>query len=90
MAGQTTQTLDNIEALIAGPNLERQGVPGLGATLDDLVLLRVYVKHQDDFEVARDICDARLSGVPTVYTVADVCRPELLIEMEGVAIAHKG
>ncbi|NQT87657.1 hypothetical protein HQ560_12880 [bacterium] len=87
-AGQTRQTLDNIEALIAGDNLARQGIPGMDATLDDLALLRVYVKHQDDYEVARAICEERLGELPTIYTVADVCRPELLIEMEGVAIAH--
>jgi len=88
-AGQTRQTLDNIEALIAGSNLDRQGIQGMDATLDDLALLRVYVKNQDDYAVARAICEERLGELPTVYTVADVCRPELLIEMEGVAIGHK-
>jgi len=83
--GQTRQTLDNIEALISRDNFRRHGMPGLGATLDDLVLVRVYVKRQEDYAKTRAICEDRLGGLPTVYAVADVCRPELLVEIEGIA-----
>ncbi|MBC7336590.1 MAG: hypothetical protein H5U01_10000, partial [Clostridia bacterium] len=34
------------------------------------------------------ICDRRLGEVPTIYAIADVCRPELLVEIEGVAFSH--
>ena len=85
---QTHQTLDNIQALIAAPNFARYGIRGLGATLADLTLARVYIKHQDDYERTRAICEARLGELPTIYAVADVCRPELLVEIEGVAFAH--
>lgn len=87
--GQTDLTLDNIEALISEGNFCRHNVPGLGATLDDLALVRVYIKRQEDFEKCRAVCRKRLGELPTVYAVADVCRPELLVEIEGVAFARR-
>jgi len=87
--GQTQQTLDNIEALIAPDNFSRYGVEGAGATLDDLVFVRVYIKHQEDYEKTRAICEQRLGELPTIYAVADVCRSNLLVEVEGVAFAKR-
>ena len=87
--GQTEQTLDNIEALISEENFEKNGMPGLGATLDEMAVARVYIKSQDDHEKVRAICERRLHELPTIYAVADVCRPELLVEIEGVAFSRK-
>ncbi|MBV8555216.1 MAG: hypothetical protein JO116_06610, partial [Planctomycetaceae bacterium] len=28
-------------------------------------------------------------ALPTTYTVADVCRPELLVEIEGIALSRR-
>lgn len=86
--GQTHQTLDNIAALISADNFTTHGCPGYGATLDDLALVRVYIKRQEDFEKCRAVCEARFGERPTIYAVADVCRPELLVEIEGVAYCH--
>lgn len=88
--GQTRQTLDNIEALISEDNLRRHGMPGLGTTLDGLALVRVYIKRQEDYARTRAACEARLGELPTVYAVADVCRPELLVEIEGIAFSQRG
>jgi len=88
VVGQTSLTLDNIEALIGPQNFAQHGLPGMGATLDDLALVRVYIKRQADFEKTRDVCRARLGEMPTVYAVGDVCRPELLVEIEGVAFCR--
>jgi enamine deaminase RidA (YjgF/YER057c/UK114 family) len=89
IAAQTRETLDNIAALISADNFRRHGQPGLGATLDDMALLRVYIKRQADYAVARDICKSRLRNVPVIYTVADLCRPELLVEIEGIAFCGR-
>ena len=86
---QTQQSLDNIEALIAPDNFQRHGARGLGATLDDLALARVYVKRQEEYDAVRAICRARLGQVPTIYVVGDICRPELLVEIEGIAFSHR-
>jgi len=87
--GQTRQTLKNIEALISGDNLSRHGMPGLGTTLDGLALVRVYIKRQGDYAKTRAVCEELLGELPTVYAVADVCRPELLVEIEGIAFSRR-
>jgi enamine deaminase RidA (YjgF/YER057c/UK114 family) len=85
---QTRQTLDNIAMLIGEANFRRYGVSGHGAFLGDLASIRVYVKRPEDFAKVKAVCEDRLGGVPAVYVVANVCRPELLVEIEGVAISH--
>lgn len=89
VVGQTNQTLDNIEALISGANIAKHGVCGFDAKLEDLVVARVYVKRAEDYAAVRAICDRRLPGVPTVYTRADVCRDDLLVEIEGVVACRR-
>ncbi|MDR1053094.1 MAG: hypothetical protein LBL39_02870 [Planctomycetaceae bacterium] len=86
---QTEQTLDNIAALIDGSNLARHGINGFDSGMDKLECARVYVKNPDDFAVIDTVCKKRLGNVPTLYTIADVCRPELLVEIEGFAVTVK-
>ncbi len=85
---QTEQTLDNIERLIAADNFARHGVKGAGARFQDLAKVRVYLKRAQDFEKCQAICERRLGAVPTIYAVADICRPELLVEIEGVTFSR--
>ncbi len=87
---QTHETLDNIGALISEENLCRHGLPGLGASLEGLGLVRVYVKREEDYAGIRAACEKRLGELPTIYAMADVCRPDLLVEIEGIAFSHKG
>ncbi|MBX7208257.1 MAG: hypothetical protein K1X78_08115 [Verrucomicrobiaceae bacterium] len=84
---QTDQTLTNIERLIDADNFARLGWSDAGATLDDLAKVRVYVKHHDDYEKCRAVCERRLGRIPAIYAQADVCRPDLLVEIEGVAFS---
>jgi enamine deaminase RidA (YjgF/YER057c/UK114 family) len=88
-AAQTHETLDNIEALISEENLALHGLPGLGTSLDGLGLVRVYIKYAEDYAAAREACERRLGELPTIYAVGDVCRPDLLVEIEGIAFSHK-
>ncbi len=84
---QTEQTIDNIECLISSNNLARQGVSGAGATLRDLAKVRVYIKRPEDYLKCRAACERRLGHLPTIYAHADICRPDLLVEIEGVAFS---
>ena len=86
---QTEQTIDNIERLLAPENFARHGLHGAGALLHDLAKVRVYLKHPQDLERCRAVCQRRLACVPALYVVADVCRPELLVEIEGVAFSRR-
>lgn len=88
VVGQTHQTLDNIERLIAPENFAAHGIPGAGARLGDLAKVRVYVKRPADLAACRAVCEQRLGRVPAIYAQADVCRPELRVEIEGVAFSR--
>lgn len=90
VTAQTQQTLDNMAALISEANFQRHGRAGLGATLDQLALVRVYLKRQEDYAAVQALCSARLGKTPTIYAVADICRPELLVEIEGIAFSGRG
>ncbi|HEY9174381.1 MAG TPA: RidA family protein [Verrucomicrobiae bacterium] len=86
---QTHETLDNITSLISEENLARHGLPGLGTTVEGLGLVRVYVKRQADYARVRAVCEQRLGELPVIYATADICRPELLVEIEGIAFSRK-
>ena len=86
---QTHETLDNIGALISEENLCRHGLPGLGTSLEGLGLVRVYIKREEDYANVRAACEKRLGELPTIYAMADVCRPDLLVEIEGMAFSRK-
>lgn len=85
---QTQLTLDNIASLISADNFRNHGRPDLGSTLNDLALVRVYIKRQEDYAKCRAVCEKRLGERPILYAVADVCRPELLVEIEGMAFCQ--
>jgi enamine deaminase RidA (YjgF/YER057c/UK114 family) len=87
---QTEQTLDNIERLISPENFASHRSAGAGARLEDLAKVRVYVKRAEDFAACKAVCERRLGAVPALYAQADVCRPELLVEIEGVAFSRCG
>ena len=87
---QADQTLTNIELLLSQKNLARHGAPGAGATLRDLAKLRVYVKRPQDYPIIRKVCEKRCGkDIPIIYVVADVCRSDLLVEMEGLAFTKR-
>lgn len=85
---QTEQTLDNIAALIDSTNLEKHGISGFVSDLSHLKSARVYVKRPNELAVIKSVCDKRLGNIPTLYTIADVCRPELLVEIEGFVVVN--
>ncbi|MDR3197311.1 MAG: hypothetical protein LBU34_05525 [Planctomycetaceae bacterium] len=86
---QTEQTLDNIAALIDGKNLEKHGISGFVSDLGHLKSARVYVKRPNELAIIKKVCDKRLGSIPTLYTIADVCRPELLVEIEGLVVLNR-
>lgn len=81
---QTIQTLENIDCLVSGENLFRYGCREYELSLANL---HVYVKNPEDLEQVKTVVEESYPLVPTVYTVADVCRKELLVEIEGILIS---
>jgi enamine deaminase RidA (YjgF/YER057c/UK114 family) len=70
-------TFDKIAALIGQE----------GAALEDIAAACVFVKHPGDALVYRERAAARgLEELPAVVMVADVCRPELLFEIDAEVV----
>lgn len=80
---QTRQTLENIQYLISDKNLQENGIGGKVSTPS---LLRVYVKYRKDIEAVKNEVGKVWPHVPAVYLEAGICREELLVEIEGVAM----
>lgn len=85
-AAQTAETLDNLRALIGAAN--RASCAGSYALVD--LMLKVYVREPSDLDAIRTRIDA-LPDSPrqVVYLQADICRPDLLVEIEGTAHAGR-
>lgn len=71
LARQLHITMENIAELIGQAKLK---------------MLRVYLKEQSFYEEARELLEGYHLDIPISYMWADVCRDELLIEIEGIAI----
>jgi len=46
-------------------------------------LIRVYIRNSDDFPMVRKICAQSFPGVPALFVNADICRDNLLMEVEA-------
>jgi chorismate lyase/3-hydroxybenzoate synthase len=80
LAAQLNETLANLDSLLDAAG----STPSLGA----MSPLKVYVRHAWDIPAVRELLRARLGDkVPLVLLQGDVCRRELLLEIEGV---HSG
>lgn len=82
---QTIETLRNIDTLIGARNFRENGLSIRDGGICSLAYVLVYVKTPHDFETVRDICEKTLPALPIVYVHADLCRENLLVEIEGVA-----
>ncbi len=47
---------------------------------------RVYVKNRKDFHAIKKTFKSHYGDLPVVYIIADICRPDLLVEIEGKVI----
>jgi chorismate lyase / 3-hydroxybenzoate synthase len=85
IARQTLETLRNIDVLVGNDNLQRHGVDGGGYGVRELDQVKVYVRDPEHVSVVRDICTLVFPPDREIaYFNVDVCRPELLVEIEGV------
>ena len=80
---QTLITIENIKRLFSRENQESLGL-NFDVSKVQFSHLRVYVKHNEDIPAVKKICDAELNCKSCLYLESDVCREELLVEIEGV------
>jgi len=78
---QTRETLNNIAALVDEAANKRPDLAPL--SLADLHY-RIYVRRPDDLDAIRDEIDRRIGNeTDACYVQADICRQELLVEIEA-------
>ena len=55
----------------------------------EVAYLRVYIKDKSDFPVVRQICEEQYGAQSCInYVEAEVCRTNLLVEIEGEFNGH--
>ncbi len=78
---QAERALENINALL---NCH-------GAGIKDLKMMGIYLRNRVDFARISSFLDDNLpEGLPYVLAQGAVCRPEWLIEMDGIAVSSSG
>lgn len=84
LAKQLHITMENIDYLISKENLAISGVSAQRSS--QLSMLRVYLKEESFVDDAKKLIEEYKLSIPVSYLWADVCRDELLIEIEGIAM----
>lgn len=81
--GQTALTMENIDFLTS---VENQGVNGVKQPCEmEYATSRIYIKHRNNLQQVSEWMAEHYPTTPALYLWADICRDELLIEIEGVA-----
>ncbi|WP_235578067.1 pteridine-dependent deoxygenase [Pseudoxanthomonas sp. Root630] len=82
LRAQLDETLTNLDSLLGAA---RERMPALSPHLDGTSRLKVYVRDEADADAVAAQLEARLgTRVPWLMLHADVCRRELLVEIEGM------
>ncbi len=79
---QTQTTIENMEALTSKQNLLAH-CPELKVIPDKYSYIRVYVKNKEDLPLVQKICTDHFGNIPASYVIADICRQDLLVEIEA-------
>ena len=79
VVAQTRESMDNVAVVLDQANQRsRSGGHALGA-----LSYRVYIRHAADTPQVQAVMAERVGAAPVVCVLADVCRAELLVEVEA-------
>lgn len=76
---QTLRMWENVEELL------KEG----GMSFADVMQIIVYIRDTADYEIVSEMFSKKFPDMPLVITLAPVCRPTWLIEMECIAVSEK-
>lgn len=76
---QTFRMMENVNALLAEAE----------SGFQDIAQIIVYLRDVSDYATVKAIFDEKFPDIPCVITLAPVCRPTWLIEMECIAITER-
>jgi chorismate lyase / 3-hydroxybenzoate synthase len=77
---QSAETVKNLRALLSAKNLG-----GTGFGLWQLHSVRAYVKRREDLGRVKQEIERHVIAEHIIYLLNDICRPGLLLEVEGIA-----
>lgn len=80
-AGQCRESMANIAAVIGEANRHSRTGP---YALEELSY-RVYVRHADQYRLISETLTPLIGGAEVIYVQADICRHDLLLEIEAYA-----
>ena len=78
---QTRITIENINKLTE-QRRNGQNIVNTDTEWGKYILLRVYIKNQSDFSKVKMICAEQFPFVPAIFIESDICRDNLLVEIE--------
>ena len=73
---QTERMWENVQKLLEEGDM----------TMDDIMQIIVYLRDSADYSVVKEMFEKKFPDTPFIITLAPVCRPTWLIEMECIAI----
>ena len=81
VAGQTRQSLENVQAVLAGA----------GLTLADVIKTTVFLKNMDDFAAMNEVYATFFPENPPARSAVEVARlpKDALVEIEAIAVRSK-
>jgi len=80
---QTEVTIQNIQRLYSDEVLQKLSKDKLHAKYGHA---RIYIKKRQDFAAIKKTFKIHFGNLPVVYIIADICRDNLLVEIEGKVI----
>lgn len=80
---QCRATVENLRFLFGSENLARFDYGGSLAPRD-LDFLKIYVRHKEHLPSVANFCHEHFATPQQIVLLADICRAELLVEIEGI------
>ncbi len=79
---QTLTTIENINNMLSSENLSKYDIHYNSKKIS-FSYIRTYVKYKADLEKVKLLCEQHLKSENFQYLVSDICRDDLLVEIEG-------
>ena len=80
---QTMATINNIKKLV-----ESESIPKMDniqpVEKNNYSYVRSYVKHKKDIDIVKRLCEKHFRSECFQYLISDICRDNLLVEIEGL------
>lgn len=77
---QFQETVFNINTLIKESHCKP-------VAMQDLSVLKIYLRNENDYARIKDLVSAIAPHTPAIYLKADICRTDLLLEIEGLYLS---